>query len=450
MEIPPPATAGDDGRVQTEMHDCLAERGVWDASGRRLQLDGSGRFTAVVGRVCDPEPLLATETALGRNAPQRIVAGLGAVGLLVGAHRLILAARADDAELLRRLRGEAGGTRVEVLPVPASCPLDATSLVCDLAQLAGSSVPGAGLDRALVLDAVELCDVAHALEGKAPLRRTVSVAGEVGEPTVFQVPLGTAFADLVEACGSPDPAWAVWHNGVLGGRRAGRDEVVDLDTRGLVVLSGRHPLVTRATTPVADQVARIRAACVACRICSDICPVVLRGGSLEPHRVMQAVALSWQGSALDPQAQILSALECLACGICNPLCPTMLRPAEVIGEVARQLRERGVGPAETGAPHLHPDRLGRRLSSTRLAEILGLGDGRPAMARSLIPDRIAVPLRGPTGGQRVPAVRPGERVMQGDLVTMAPAGTNEVDIRAPVSGMVLAVDPDDGVVIQVR
>jgi len=40
--------------------------------------------------------------------------------------------------------------------------------------------------------------------------------------------------------------------------------------------------------------------------------------------------------------------------------------------------------------------------------------------------------------------------MQGDLVTMAPAGTDEVDVRSPVSGVVLAVDPDDGVVIQVR
>lgn len=450
METAPPATAGDNGRVQTEMRDCLAERGVWGASGRRLELGGVGRFTAVVGRVCDPEPLLATETALGRSAPQRVVGGLGAVGLLVGGHRLILAARADDAELLRRLRGEADGTRCEVVPIPASCPLDPTSLVCDLAQLAGSSIPGAGLDRALVLDAVELCDVAQALEGRAPLRRTVSVVGDVREPTVFQVPLGTAFADLVEACGSPDPAWAVWHNGVLSGRRAARDEVVDLDTRGLVVLSGRHPLVTRATTPIADQVARIRAACVACRICSDICPVALRGGSLEPHRVMQAVALSWQGSTLDPQGQILSALECLACGICDPLCPTMLRPAQVIGEVARQLRGRGVGLAEPAVAHLHPDRLGRRLSSTRLAEILGLGDGRLATARSLIPDRIAIPLHGPTGGNRVPAVRPDERVMQGDLVTMAPAGTDEVDVRSPVSGVVLAVDPDDGVVIQVR
>jgi len=432
-----------DEPLQQEMRQLLQSRGVWDRAGRALMLEQSAAL--VVGRVCDDEPLLQTEAALGRSAPHRIVRGAAALAMLCDTERMILAVRGDDAALLRRMRQEAEGTRLEVAEVAASVPLDDRSLLCDLA-LAGTA------RRALVADAVVLDDVGTALEGRFPLRRTVTVAGAVQEPAVVQTPIGTTMQDLVQACGgSPDVGWVPWHNGVLGGRRAGWEDVVELDTRGVVVLPHDHPQVRAAATPLSDVVARIVSACTSCRICTDTCPVHLIGGNLTPHLVMQALSCGFQRSAFRPDGAALGALECIHCGVCNAACPAMLRPAGAIESVAERLREQGVALDGSHVLRPHPDRMGRRLSVARAGEMLGLRESRlPLPTIQFVPDRVMLPLIGPTGAVRVSTVQAGEVVRAGDIVAMIGALRAEVDLRAPVAGRVVRVDPDDGVVIEVR
>jgi len=433
------------------MRRCLHERGVCDASGARLALEGPG-CSALVGRVCDAEPLFETELALGRAVPQRLIQGLGALGMLCAARRLVLAS-SNEGDLARRLVDGTRGTRVEVIPLVPAWPLDAGSLVCDLAGAMGCSVAAAGLERSTVVDAVVLHDVALALEGRSVLRRHVTVAGAVGEPAVLIVPLGTAMSDLVAACGgSPDAGWVPWRNGVLGGERVDWGDVVDLDTRGLVVLPHDHGLVRRATTPVADELRRALSACVNCRVCTEACPIQLNGGELRPHLVMLGVAASWQASTLAADGATLAVLECLECDLCSVLCPSTLRPGVVMRELARRLRQRGVELAARHPLRPHPRRGGRRLARARLVEMLGLvrHAGRGSLRRrELVPDRVSLPLEGPWG-RWTPTVREGERVAAGDVVALAAAASRAVDRRAPASGTVTAVDPDDGIVIAVR
>ena len=442
--------------TQKQIVDAMLRRldagAVTQGGARKLDLRG-GPVPVVIGLVCDDEPLFATHASLGKTYPDRVVRGLGAVAVICGAQRAILAVDRQQSALVETFRAEAAGTLLEVATVAACYPMDPTSLVCDLAQLEEKSVLGHGLGHVRVLDAVTLCDVAVALEGRFPLRRTVTVAGQVSEPAVLQVPLGTSMADLVEACGgSPDPGWVPWRDGLLGGRAVGRDHVVDQDTRGVVILAGTHPAVVRGSTPLSDQVRRIPSACVSCRVCTDICPAFLARGEHQPHRVMGAVSTGWPDADTELAGPLAGAVECMACGLCSTLCPSSLRPAEVVQEVARLLRERGVpGPLEES---LHPaaDRPGRRQSVARLTQRLGLGGAAPLplTPRGAIPDTVTVPPRSPDGGLRVPVVSAGDSVVAGDKVSLAPVDTQEVDCLAPVAGTVVAVDEDDGVVIQIR
>lgn len=441
-----------DPSLRLEMLEQLDRLGVWDASGRRLALEEN--VPVVIGRVCDAEPLMRTEEALARSAPDRVVRGIGALALLCGAQRLILAVGREQEDVVHRLTAAADGTRLEVVPVAATAPLDADALVCDLAQAAGKSVPAAGLRHCLVVDAVELCDIATALEGRWPaVRRTVTVAGAVARPAVVEAPLGTPLEELVERCGgATTPAWVPWHNGVLAGARADHEAAVELTTRGFVVLPSDHPLVVRATTPLTDQVARLASACEGCRACTDLCPVALEGGHLRPHLVLRAVATGWSAAASAADGAVLGALECRECGLCSAVCPGRLDPAAVIVDLACRLRERGMALAERFTLRPHPDRGGRRVAVRRLTDMMGLGadcaqDARP---RPLIPERLVFALEGPSGSRRVPAVRQGAEVAAGDTLTLAPSGSREVDLRAPLAGRVIAVDPDDGVLVQVR
>jgi Na+-translocating ferredoxin:NAD+ oxidoreductase RnfC subunit len=314
--------------------------------------------------------------------------------------------------------------------------MGADDLLCDLS-----------LERegAVVVDAVMLNDVALALEGRAPLRRTLTVAGHVRAPAVVRAPLGTSMADLVRACGGPLTSplgWVPYHNGALGGHQVGWDAAVDLDTRGVVVLPHDHPLVVRDATPRIDHLRRALAACASCAICTEICPSRLNGAGIAPQRLM-----------LFREEAALSALECVGCRTCTQLCPAGLDPSAVIGQIAADLRRRGVELADGHRLAPHPDRPGRRVAVRRMSERLGLDaydaplHRDPRAGRSVIPDRLALPLRGPSGAERVPVVSGGQTVHMGDVVALAAAGSREVDLRSPVEGTVHGVDPDDGVLI---
>lgn len=102
------------------MLERLAAAGVSDEQGRRL--DVRDRVSpVVVGRVCDDEPLLRTEAALGATQPDRLVRGLAAAGILCGADDLLLAVSEDDRGSLLALERRVQGSRVRLQPISPGC-----------------------------------------------------------------------------------------------------------------------------------------------------------------------------------------------------------------------------------------------------------------------------------------------------------------------------------------
>jgi ferredoxin len=423
----------------------LQALGLPGSNGRRLALPPA---SLIIGRVCDEQPLLRTEVTTAQQAPQRLLRGLAAAGLLCGAEQLALAVDEEQPELLQSLTRHASGTRVELWPIAPRAPLDDDCLRADLAERRPAL-----LQRALVLDAVALSDVADIVDGRPPLWRTVTVCGMVRRPAVLQAAIGAPLHDLVRACGgSQDPACALFHNGAPGGSLVDPGQPVEAHTRGLLVLPHDHPLLARLSVPVDDELRRAASACVGCRLCSDCCSAHLLGASLEPHRLLLAAATAWSRSCLEPSG-LLCALECRSCGLCSTACPSGLRPATLVAAVARRLREQGVKLTAAAPLRPHPDRAGRRLSRARLAERLGLSGfaaSPPVSGGVVLPAQLRVAACGPGGVARVPVVQPGEAVSRGDLLAMAPAGSDELDCRAAASGHVLMVDPDDGITVAVR
>ena len=318
------------------MHQRLRAAGVAHSGGLQLDL-GQSQHPVAIGRVCDDAPLMHSEESQGLAVPDRLVRGLGAAALMIGAHRILLAVNEENDRLVGILTREAQDTRLEVIPVPPRYPMDPDSLICDLAALEEKSVPAAGLDRAMVFSARLLVDLAGALEGRHPLRRVVTVAGQVERPAVLQVPLGTTMAALVEACGGAlKPGWVPFLNGLPGGSRVGQNRSVDQDTEGVLILGRDHPLVKRATDPLEDLTARVAAACASCRSCTDVCTAYLRGRELQPHLIMRTIAAA--GGQLQPNGaasgNFAAARHCIGCQLCNTICPTLLRPAELVAEAA--------------------------------------------------------------------------------------------------------------------
>ena len=436
-----------------EIRARLEAAAVCDGAGYRLCTDGAPP-SVVVGVLGEGEPLAATDEALVVAAGPELVEALTALVPALGAARGILALREDFPGATRTLRRAAEERGLEVRSLPAAYPMDAASVLLDLAASQGQTPAEAGLADAAVVDVPTLDRVSRALSSRCAAWRSVTVVGAVEQPKVLRVPLGTLVADLVRACGgSRDAGWIPFVNGVLGGRPSSGAASVELDTRLVVVLPHRHPLVVERSTPLADLVRQGASACVRCRICTEVCPVHLGGGRLEPHLVMAELSQTGLPGAASRDARTPAALECTECGLCSVACPARVRPAELTAEVARALRARGVRLVDAAPLAAHPDRAGRRHATVRLVERLGLATYRPhgpLPTEELRPLRLVLPLRGPTGAPRLPAVQEGDLVRPADRLVLASPGSFETDVLSAVNGRVRTVGDERGVVIDVQ
>ncbi|MCA9666125.1 MAG: SLBB domain-containing protein [Myxococcales bacterium] len=343
----------------------------------------------VIGRVADGEPLFRSELALARAEPEALLRGLLAVAEVHRASEVVLAVRQDYWSKTRALRealpaAARAASAASVRPLTAralrlhdSYPLNATSVAADLVEQHGVQAAA----TAPVYGAADLVARGRAQQSDRP-PRLVSVVGYVARPAVIEAPLGTPIAQLVARCGGALPAgtrglgWVPLVNGAASGWLGAQDDVTDEAVSGVFVLPGRHPLVARRATPLADIVRRAASACIGCRICTDVCPAYENGAPLEPHRISALMAKAAAPPAAVDDALALGALCCGGCNLCDVACPADLLPSRLVAALARGLGERGVQvEAASGKPFAIAPRAGRaarRYGIDRLGARLGV------------------------------------------------------------------------------
>lgn len=424
---------------------------VADAQGRRLRLPAPqpGETVGVVGRIADDEPLLRGDEAAARRAPAALLRGLGVLSLLADSRRVFLAIRDDHAELLETFRQLTAESAIEVVALPARYPLDDRSLLADVALL--TSRRPALFAAARVFAAATLVAVGEALDGRPQLERAVSIVGAVAHPRTSFLPLGCRVEDAVAlAGGATSRAWVAYENGIVAGRRVLAEDVVDLATRGLVILPADHARVIDETVPLTDRLRQAASVCQPCRLCTEGCPTWLSGAELEPHRLLRLLGQSFLHAAPsidDPLA--VSALQCTGCRACTLRCPASVDPARLVGHLAEQLRSEGVELAAEPALAPRPEHAERRLDPGRLlSQLRPLSTTPPPLVQqSVSVERLFLPLHDPLGQPRVALAGPGDEVRRGALLLRA--GTSDVvDLYAPRSGRVEAIDVDAGLILR--
>jgi Na+-translocating ferredoxin:NAD+ oxidoreductase RnfC subunit len=98
--------------------------------------------------------------------------------------------------------------------------------------------------------------------------------------------------------------------------------VVTKTSGGIIVLPRGHHLHEAATLPLRTMQMRAAAACIQCRLCTELCPRYLVGHSFETHKVMRAF-----GGGSDTAMGAMQAALCCECGVCELFaCPMRLSP----------------------------------------------------------------------------------------------------------------------------
>ena len=399
------------------------------------------------------EPLIETDKYLCRTFPERVVKAACAISSHLEAKRTVIALKGkykpEIAALEKAIKELAAD--VELFQLRTFYPAgDEQTLV---QQVTGRCIPERGLpsDVGCVVDNVStVFNVLDALEGKSVTDKYLSVVGEVKEPVVLHVPVGTPLRKCVEAAQPNLNDYAL----VVGGPMMGRpltddksiDEAVVTKTTGnLIVLPKNHYLFRKAQISMATIRHQTKSACIQCRMCTDLCPRFLIGHQMRPNLMMRNL---WREETIQDNGEYLAtfgdAANCCSCGVCEMFaCPMGLSPRKVNDYLKGELRKRGIQVPRNMEPTARSFVDIRKVPTDRLIARLGLREYSGIHARTcleVVPDEVFIPFQQHIGKPAKPVKAMGAVVCKGDLIAEADEGIS-ANIHASVSGTVINITP---------
>ena len=294
-------------------------------------------------------------------------------------------------------------------------------------EATGRIVPEVGIPpmvNALVMNVGTLAQVAEAQDGRPVTERMMTIGGEVENPFVAPVPVGTPFSAILQAAMPKIEDYVLLVNGPMMGRiTEDHEEVTTKTMGGLFVLPRRQSHVSRMSRPLSTEIRLSKSVCEVCRYCTDFCPRFLLGHGLEPHKVMRVINYDRD---LDTKT-ITSAWLCCECGVCDLwACPMFLSPRVIFRQFKKRLAAAGIrNPHNNADVTVDHYRKFRGIPTDRLTKRLGLSmyDHRPqSQAPRVEPNKARIRLDQHVGAPAEPMVQQGQKVARGQMIGAIPEG----------------------------
>ena len=401
-----------------------------------------GADTLVInGAEC--EPLLYTDYVLLHKEINAVLNGIKEVLEYANIPRALLCVKEHTAKRLRLIDGTKLADKIYLKTLPDVYPMgDEISLIYEATGRvvrAGNLPITAGV---IVYNVETMYNLAQAVKRNAPLtEKWVTVAGNIPEPFVVKVPVGTPVWALFEKNGIvvPDD-----HTVLDGGPSMGKvidpeTAVVTKTTKGLLILPNTCEAVMSKYIDGEKSIARAETACCQCTRCTDMCPRALLGYPLEPHKMVRTA----KSAVVALPQMVLSATLCCGCGVCESLaCCQGISPKAVINEYKALLAKnklRYIGKTDIEPM---PEREYRMIPSERWASVLGVAefDKLPKFigTQNDFP-RVEILLRQHIGAPSVPIVKDGDTVQKGDKIAESAEGLS-LPQYASVSGKITIED----------
>jgi Na+-translocating ferredoxin:NAD+ oxidoreductase RnfC subunit len=435
--------------MRADIVDKVRSAGVVGAGGAgfpthvKLQFD----VQRVLANGASCEPLLSSDPYLMEHHADQVLDGLLAVMECTGSEKGTICLKSKHAKALAALRdktstnGYAG--RIDVFELEDFYPAGDEFILVN--EVLGKIVPEGGIPlnvRAVVSNVESLLNVSRAMSDTPVTDRFLTVCGEVNDPVICKIPIGTPARAAIElAGGSKISDYGI----VMGGPMMGKvltdgSEPITKTTSGIIVLPTHHNVIRDKRRSLAQMRFIAKSACTQCSRCTDLCPRYLIGHALEPHRIMRHLAYSpgMEGEVLE------DALICSECGVCEKFaCPMMLSPREINAAIKQKLLKDGIKrepKRETYQVSIFNDT--RKIPLTRLMQRLEVTnyDTHPPFCEDDIQVRqVFIPLQQHLGQPAVPVVKAGDDVKKGDLIGEIPEGALGARIHASIDGTVESV-----------
>ncbi|MBI2252633.1 MAG: 4Fe-4S dicluster domain-containing protein [Armatimonadetes bacterium] len=393
----------------------------------------------IIANGAECEPLLYTDKNLILNFPQELLFGLSHAVEALQAKKGILAIKEKNQKIIEILKEEIKKfPNLEIFLLSDFYPAGDEAVL--IFEVLGRIVPPSGipLDAGVVVNnAGTFINICFALKGKALLERTLTINGEVAEPIVLSLPLGTSIKDALSFSGGVKISK---FKVILGGPMMGSIEEdlevgINKTTTGIIVLPEDHPLILRKSADLNKEFKKGKSACDQCRFCTDLCPRYLLGHSLEPHLVMRALA--WENLRLNI---IESTFLCTECNLCSYYaCPLFLSPGKICVKFKSILiKERKKYPYKNKFSLSLPFRENRKIPLKRLIQRLDLSAYEKELNfKKIAPQikKVRISLKQYNGVLAHPIVKSSEKVSKGQVIA-EPADAFGVRIHASLNGKI--------------
>ncbi len=431
--------------------DKIRSAGVVGAGGAGLpthiKADAKVETVLVNGASC--EPLLMSDPYLMQEGIDKVIIGLKAVMDCTEASKGIICLKGKHTKAIESIKNALTHEQthnISYFVLDDFYPAGDEQVM--LYEVLGKVVPERGLPLqvgAVVCNVETLYNIADALLDKPVTHRYLTVEGEINNPMVVRVPVGTCVADVLAFAGG---AKISDYKVVDGGPMMGRVlpdiyQPVTKTTSGLLVLPSNHNVVAQKTMPIERTRQITNTICCQCTRCTDLCPRKLLGHSLNPHKLMRVL----NNQELDTESA-KEALLCSECGVCEKFsCPMGVSPREVNAQIKQILMKNNVR-WETSKKEFTASafRSERRIPTARLLQRLGITqyDTHPAFAGNFEPNTVYIPLKQHIGAPTQCLVNVGDRVSCGDVIGEIPENAMAARIHASIGGIVESIK--DGIV----
>ena len=412
-----------------------------------IKLNAKPDYFIINGAEC--EPLLHTDRYIMTHLADRLIAGADAICRELSVREGYIALKKTYREEIRALEDaiRRAGSAMKIHTMDSFYPAGDEQVI--VYEVTGRVVPPSGipLDVGAVVDnAATVLAVNDAVHGIPFTEKYLTVTGEVREPCVLKVPVGTSFRQCIELAGGAlcDRA-AVVSGGPMMGKpmtwEAAMDSPVTKTTSGILVLKESSAVIRNSDMDMRHMLNRAKSACIQCSFCTSLCPRHLLGHPLKPHMIMRKMSAVGDSEALFEDPDIRQASICCECGICEVYaCPMGLNPRRINSMLKAELARAGIRYERDQAEYrADPGREYRKCPTKRVAARAGVLPYYEISSfawKEFVPDTVEIPLKMHIGTASVPIVENGACVQKDQRIAVCPEGKTGADIHASIGGTV--------------
>ena len=385
------------------------------------------------------EPLLATDYILLRDELDLVLQGILEVIKHTSITKAYIGVKAHNAERLGWVDGQMLADGVYARALPDIYPLgDEISLIY---EATGRLVnPGKlPITKGIIVYNVEtMYNLGRGIRyGEPVTTKWLTIGGEVKNPVVIRVPLGTKIADIFARLNIEiKEGYTVIDGGPSMGKVINpKTYAVNKTTKGILILPNNSQAILSKLTNLELAVKRAETACCQCTRCTDMCPRHLLGYPLEPHKMVRTA----MGAIEVMPDMVISATLCCGCGVCESLaCNQGISPKAVIDNYKKVLSKNRLRFDKNGEYSIRTERDYRMIPYKKWMSSLGVSEfdrDTDFYGEMNDFDRVELTLSRHIGIPSVPVVHDGDIVAKGDLIASAQDGLS-LPQHASISGRV--------------